>query len=263
MTNWVLVPVRNGLQYTRAALPTLLAQDLGGIAVMLIDNCSTDGTKEWAMSLPSNVTYWRQQRPLSVAESWNKGLRLIFSNEENRHCLVVNNDTEMRPDTYRHLIADGGEFVTAVGVNDKGCLKLPDGLHWHPDPDPYRKRPNPDYSCYLIRRECFRRVPFDENTQVGFVEDCLHHVALHRAGIRAYCLDLPFYHVGSATIKNAEPDEEKRISEAAGRNREYFFSKYGCYPGTPEYEALFSEETFGCDATAAGAGIQQSQEQQE
>lgn len=197
----------------------------------------------------------------SVAAGWNQALSWLFTprwqdgstpiGSRVEYALVCNNDVLLRPDTYRHLAADGGGFVTAVGTRDPEKIAArkwesvpPDIREYpfldYPAPDPANKRPHPDFSCYLIRRETWEKVgPFDENYKRAFVEDQDYHVRLHKAGIRAECLDLPFLHYGSMTIKNAECEEQQEISAQAAANRTYFQEKWGFAGGSPEYYALF------------------------
>ena len=234
--NPILCPLRNGLALTKAALVSFLVQDIGDVSVLFCDNASSDGTGQWLASLRDpRVSVMSNVQPMSVAQSWNAMLRWTFK-QGAEYALVVNNDVVLRPDTYRHLVSDGGMFVSAVGCDDPKCVEPP-----YDDPVPQLKRPNPDYSCYLIMRECWERVPFDEDCDIGFFEDNIHHVALHQAGIKAWCIGVPFYHVGSGTVKNSSLLDLRSIRKAADRNREYFFSKYRCYPGTSEYESLFTE----------------------
>lgn len=236
IVNWIICPVRNGLHLTKKALPTFLNQDIGDIGVILIDNASTDGTPEWARSLDCDLCYVHHMEPKSVAASWNKGLRAVF--RESDHALVVNNDVELPPYFYRLLMEDSGPFVTGVGVSDHDCLNQA--------PNPSSKRPHPDFSAFMIRRECWNTVgPFDEDFEGAFFEDNAYHVRMHRAGIHAVAIDVPYYHVGSATIKNSTPNEQKRINSAFDRNKKLFFRKYGCYPGTPDYDALFTDPVAG------------------
>ena len=102
------------------------------------------------------------------------------------------------------------------------------------------ERPHPDFSCFLIRPEVVERVGyFNEDYWPAFVEDCEYHVRMHRAGIEAVCIDVPFLHHGSATIKNASQAERNIIARGAAANRERFRREYGCLPGTPEYQELF------------------------
>ena len=233
--NWILVPLRNNLAFIRAALPTFLAQDVGDVRVFLWDNGSTDGTSAWANSITDDrVTYVYNAQPKSVAASWNAMLRYVFEQGET-HALVVNADVELRPDTYRHLVADGGLFVTAVGTADKSKIAPP-----YNAPDPAMKRRHPDFSTYLIRRECWDRMgPFNEDCIGGYVEDSFAHMRMHEVGIVAECLELPFYHVGAGTLKNADEAETTRIQQQADKNRALFKQKYGVEVGSEGYYALF------------------------
>ena len=241
MTQWILCPIRNGLHYTKEALKTFFAQDIGEVSVLFINNDSQDGTARWLNTVGVCSIYMNP--PLSVAQSWNYGLRWLFGPMRVNYVLVVNNDVKLRPDTYRHLVEDGGPFVTGVGVKEEEKIQpeqIYTDLHCYPKPDPAAKRPHPDFSCFLIRRECYEKVgPFDENFKIAFAEDCDYHVRLHKAGIGAYCLDLPFLHYGSQTIALADNEERRLISEQAEKNREYFYQKWGVRIGTPEYEELF------------------------
>ena len=87
-----------------------------------------------------------------------------------------------------------------------------------------------------------RRGTFDEDYDPAYCEDSDYHVRMHRAGIRAVCVDVPYYHMGAGaqTVKNSSPKDRRIIEEGAEKNRERFRLKYGCLPGTPEYEKLFT-----------------------
>ena len=171
--NWALVPVRNNLHLTMAAVKTFLAQDIP-VRVLLIDNGSTDGTAEWARSRHPQVVYVRKDPPLSVAQSWNRGLTLLFNDTRNQHVLVCNNDIELRPDTYRLLLEDGGGFVTGVGVDSRGQID-PDSTTQpkdRVDVATLSRSPHPHFSCYLIRRSVWETVgKFDEGFRGAFCED--------------------------------------------------------------------------------------------
>lgn len=231
--NWIICPVRNGLHLTRRAVKDFLAQDIGDIAVLLLDNGSTDSTTQWAATLPASVhTSWAADR--GVAASWNFGLRWVFSKGA-QYALVVNNDVRLLPYTYRHLVGYGGGFVTAVGSDDMKCIEPP-----YNTPVPPDVRPHPDFSCFVIRREVWDKVgPFNELYTSAYAEDAEYHLRMHRAGVEAYCLDLPFYHLGAGTLKHANKDEADAIQSAADANRRRFHEAHGVEVGSKEYYALF------------------------
>lgn len=235
--NPIICPVRNNLHLTRKAVRTFKTQDIsGGVDVLVVDNQSTDGTAQW-LCTQHDVLTMHNDPALSVAASWNKALRLVFKWGA-EYALVANNDTELRNDTYRRLVADGGGFVTAVGTRDTNKIKE------LTEPDPAAKRPHPDFSCYLIRRDVYEHVgEFDEQFLIAFGEDWDMHVRLKKAGVLAYCLDLPFLHHGSMTIKNSEPSEVRRIQVQADRNRQYFKSKWGFAGASKEYYDFFGTDS--------------------
>lgn len=253
--NWILCLTRNNLNLTREAIQSFRQQDIGDVQILVIDNGSTDSTVNFLHTQKDLFTIFHNPGR-GVAESWNEGLGWLFSPKWMMgrpypsavdYVLVANNDVILRKDTFRHLVADGGMFVTAVGTQDPAKLKpsfsdLPKSVNYSPylPPDPAKKRPHPDFSCFLIRRETWEKVgPFDENFKVGFVEDQDYHVRLFNAGIVAEALELPFLHYGSMTIKNAEPAEQKRISEQAALNRAYFKSKWKMEGASKEYYEYF------------------------
>jgi hypothetical protein len=167
----------------------------------------------------------------SVAAAWNYALDHLF--ETVGHVLVVNNDVELLPETYRMLEGDGGLFVTAVGVSDRRQIE---GVTLDPD----NTRPHPDFSCFLIRREVWGRgLRFDEAYKGAYCEDAEMHLALHRAHIPAYAIGVPFYHVASATVKHCEPEEQRRIQQLADQNRKLFQERHGVEVGSPQYYDLF------------------------
>lgn len=231
-TNWILVPVHNGLSMTQKAVGTMLKQTVPEPRIFLIDNASTDGTEQWARCMHPMVVHLRKDPPLGVAASWNKGLSLLFSNGA-EHVLVVNNDVELQPRTYEHLLNDGGGFVTVVGVDRREMLI--DNL-----PDPSKKRPHPDFSCFLIRRWVWEKVgKFDERFMGAYCEDADYHARMHQKDVKAMCIDYPYLHWGSGTIKFASQEGADRVRKCADANRKYFEEKWGFGVGTPEYYKWF------------------------
>lgn len=239
MSNAVLMLTRNSLQLTKQAVESVFRQDIP-TALYVVDNGSTDGTVEFFAGAhkrnprdPDDYgmdAVWTPQPPLGVSAGWNSGLAAIFLRHS--HCLVVNNDVVLRPDCYRELLRDGGQFVTAVGVNEI------EGIQGE-----FIKavRPNPDFSCFMIRRACWEKIgPFDES-MVLYGSDCDYHLRMFDHKIAAYTIGMPFYHVASGTIKTANPADAAAIRAQADRDRDIFEVKWGFKIGSPEYYARFKE----------------------
>jgi GT2 family glycosyltransferase len=230
--NWILMPIRNGVRFTMRAMPTLLRQDVGKVRVMVLDNASDDGSLEWLKSCYPRVITFRKLKPMSVAQSWNKGLELLFDAAGVDKVLVVNNDVELREETYRLLDEHGGGFVTGVGDDNPKCVE---GLLGS-----LETRPHPDFSCYLIRKWVWDKVGrFDEQFKGAYAEDGDYHLRMHQKGVEAVSLNVPFYHAACGTIKSAGEEEAEAIRKRADKNRKLFEEKWGCEMGSPEYYELF------------------------
>lgn len=225
MNNPVLMPCHNSFKLTKDAVTSILNQSVP-VHLLVVDNDSEDETPIFMQAW--GIQSYRVSPQIGVTRAWNYGLRYFFDNGA-EHVLVTNNDVVLRPDTYRELLDDGGPFVTCVGVNSFEDSKKP-----------FLKtiRPHPDFSCFLIRRLVWNQVgPFDER-MVLYASDADYHVRMFQAGIAAYTIGLPFYHVACGTMKG-NPERAQAICDQADRDREFFFRKWGCKVGTPEYYQLF------------------------
>jgi len=229
------IVLRNNVHLSQRALLSALRQDYAlGVDVLLLDNASSDGTVAWSAS-NRHVVHATLHQQCSLAACWNIIIQLAWKTGR-EHVLVLNNDVEIRSDTYRHLVAHGGPLVTCVAV-DKPSLVGSPVEHI----DDWGERPHPDFSCFLIRRQVTDRVGwFNEAYFPAYCEDSDYHIRLHRAGIKAVSVALPYLHHHGSTLRSANPQERAQIERGAAMNRARFRKAYGCEPGTPEYEALFS-----------------------
>ena len=246
--NTIVIIARNGLHLTRRTLKAALAQDVP-VEIILVDNQSSDGTLHWALAVEAQIKDVRVitlAKQLSLAACWNLALRKVWE-RGGEHALVLNNDVLIQPPTYKILESTGWDFVTTVSVDNEEQFQFPRALDMY-------GRPHPNFSGFLIRKECFDKVgPFNDSYYPAYCEDAEYHVRMHRAGVRAVCIDLPMLHIGNGanTLRFADPAEANLIKRGADRNRDKFLEKYGCKPGEPAYDALFSDATFGIDRGVA------------
>lgn len=231
--NWIVMPIYNQLTLTRDAVASCLAQDIeGGVRVLAVIDRGDDGVAQWLRAQGRSVQVVEAQG-CGVSKAWNIALQHVFDTLKGEHALVVNSDVRLRPDTYRRLVDDGGKFVTCVGTSSGA--KFPGG-----EPSG-RRRPHPDFSNFLIRKECWQRVgKFDDKMRL-YTSDGDFHLRMHKAGIDAYCIDLPFFHFASGTLKQADLDDRERILKIAGEDREVFRRKWGFEMGGTEYYAQFGQ----------------------
>lgn len=231
---------RNNLHLTKQAVKSARAQS-PECTVAVLDNASTDGTSAWLNTQP--IVFLARPRRISLAECWNCALQVSWYFEY-EHAMLCNNDIELRPDAYKLLLAQGGEFVSCVSVDSAErmgrdfCLGDENPVH---HPRLASPRPHPDFSCFLIRKSVTDKVGwFNQDYFPAYAEDAEYHVRMHRAEVQAVCVDVPFLHHAAQTVKQADPAERALIERGAAKNRERFRETYGCLPGTPEYEKLFT-----------------------
>lgn len=231
----IVVPCVNNLSLTKKCIQSCLDQDIeGGVNILAIDNGSTDGTGQWLRSLigygQRNIMVLSHLHPISLNRVWNDSLLLAFKSLKLDYALVINNDIVMRKDMFRLLVADGGQFVTGVSVDDPAQAA---------EINPLSKSPHPSFSCFLIRKEVWEKVgKFDEDYW-AYCSDGSYHLQMDRAGIDAYALAIPFYHEISGTMKHMTNEQRDRLQQRADQDRATFIRKWGFAIGSPEYYGHF------------------------
>ena len=67
----VILPVRNGGEYVKECVSSILAQSLGDFQLQVLDNCSTDGTSDYLQSLrDERIKIYPADKPLTIEENW-------------------------------------------------------------------------------------------------------------------------------------------------------------------------------------------------
>ncbi len=74
----VILPVRNGGEYLKDCVASILAQTLADqFEFLVLENASTDGTAEWLETLcDPRVHVYPSKRPLSIEENWTRILQV-------------------------------------------------------------------------------------------------------------------------------------------------------------------------------------------
>lgn len=241
--NPVLILTHNCLQLTKRCVASVLAQDIP-TDIWLIDNGSTDGTWDWVCGnygeepLPVGMLRWTENR--GVSAGWNEGLKMWFEQENADHVLVLNNDTVIPSWFYSTLLSYGGPLITGVSVGSLEDIA---------DPPPRKElAPCPDFSAWLMRRECWDKVGMFETAMVHYASDLDFHIRAHRAGVRLMNAGTPFFHERSSTLRLARDSERREIEIQANMDRAELKAKWGCNAWDNSYAAMFDEQYFGIDA---------------
>jgi GT2 family glycosyltransferase len=224
----VLILTRNCLELTKLCVDSIWRQNVP-VQICIYDNGSTDGTVLWADEEPEiDLTAMPDNKGVSIG--WNTVLSRLFDEGES-HVLVLNNDAILPSWFLSELLSYDAPFVTGVAIDKQPVAK----------PERMPLNPHPDFSAFLIKRDCWMKVgSFDERMKI-YSSDCDYHIRAHRLGVPLWKANVPYYHVNSQTLKRATPEDRAIIEAQANADRAVFKSIYGCLPGTAEYEALFKE----------------------
>lgn len=242
--NAVLIPTFNNLALVKQCIESVRNQDIE-TNLWVWDNGSTDGTREW-LDTQEIGYYVPSGANVGVSVAWNALLSSVFNRQwevddnfiQYDHALVLNSDAVLPSFFYRKLLACDIPFVT-------GCPAEAPPVRDEFDQQPTRLFTSPCFSAFLIRRDCWQAVgPFDEE-MFGWASDCDYHVRAHLLGIKLQMAKVPFGHRAGTTMRTAPPEMQRQFGERANKDRAVFCKKWGCEPGTPEYDALFDPALFG------------------
>ncbi len=94
----------NGMKFLPKCVETILANDHSEIKLVIVDNCSTDGSREWLQKQSSNIEVILLSTNTGITGGNNAGIRrsLELGCDE---VFILNNDTELLPGTIRLLVA--------------------------------------------------------------------------------------------------------------------------------------------------------------
>lgn len=230
---WVIMPVLASPAYTEAAISDVLAQSVPTRLLLLnqgVDDAFRQRLERIAEQADDRVFCWHHQPSLpSLAASWNRALDFVWACG-GREALVVNNDVRLHRGTVAGLleVLRGVEalFVSAVGVTAEQFAAI-DGRDLQINAG---ARGGPDFSCFLISKECHDRYRFDEGCVPAYLEDLSYHrdLLLAGEGHRIFSINLPYLHYASGTLKAVDPKERQRIETSIAQgSRSYYRRVWG------------------------------------
>lgn len=241
MSNWIVMPFLNCWEMTKQAVEDCLVQNVtlpgGRPRILLISNGSDASVHEevrrWC-SLPKQkdrVLPWLfSPGLLSLSGVWNRALDFCWETGASE-ALVVNNDVRLNPLTYQKLLlvmaAANTLFVSAVGVRQEQFTMEPADYF---KVDLASDRGGPDFSCFLISKDCHSKYRFDEAFIPCYCEDLDYHrrLMLGGDGHRIFSINVPFLHLSSQTLKQLPPDKAAAISRRINEvSRAHYREKWG------------------------------------
>lgn len=247
----VVVLTYNNLAFTEACLFSLEAySDYGNLEVIVVDNASSDGSREWLQAWadePSAAGHTRRlilnDDNLGFSGGNNVGLRAATG----EFLVLLNNDTYVTPGWLRglcnHLRAEpglglvgpvtnniGNEAKLDINYTDMTAMIREAGKHTRRHPGMRRALRTAAFFCVAMRRDVYERVgDMDEDFGVGFFEDDDYCRRVEQAGLAIACAEDVFvHHHLSASFDALKADRKRELFEA---NRAIYEKKWG--PWTP------------------------------
>lgn len=266
----IIIPAINlWAKYTRPAISSIdmamVRADGHGVKtrILLIDNASTDETREEAGKLVSEVfshkrneERWGFQKSVNfgVNDAWERGFDYAF---------VVNNDIVLHPEAIwrlaeafeRSRALDGVELPTAMLT----CMDVrgetePDKLAdiVAIEKEDVEESPHPNFSAFMIDKRCWEEVgEFDEAFAPAYFEDNDYHYRIKLAGMAAWVHPpAMFYHYGSRTTNEAGENGKQVVTgRQFEQNIATYLGKWGGKPGEEAYETPYKSDTLTLRST--------------
>jgi len=233
----IIIPVHNNLAYTRQCLEALIQNTPDELyEVIIVDNGSTDGTKDFLKSLRGDVEIITNQTNLGFAKACNQGAKAARGD----YLVFLNNDTIPQKGWLSELVklAERDEKIAVIGskliypgtnrIQHAGIEIMKDGIPDHlfrgVDADDPRVNQLKEVqmvtgACMLVRRELFLKLGMFDEGYLNGVEDVDFCLRAREEGYRVmYCPTSVLYHY--------EGVSQGRFDNVRG-NLERFQKKWG------------------------------------
>jgi glycosyltransferase involved in cell wall biosynthesis len=96
----IILPVRNGGEYVKECVNSILSQTCTGFNLLVLDNCSSDGTFEWISSIQDNrITIYPSAASLNIEDNWAR----IVSVPKNEFMTCIGHDDVLLPNYLQEI----------------------------------------------------------------------------------------------------------------------------------------------------------------
>jgi GT2 family glycosyltransferase len=232
----------DNLVFTRLAVECVLANTDFPYELIVVDNDSHDGTREYLRELAGQCPRVRlalNGRNAGFARACNQGLAMARGNV----LVLLNNDTMVPPGWLTRLASKlqspdvglvgavtnriGNEAEVDASYETWGqCLDLARTLAAEHD-GATLELPTVTMFCLAMRRDAYEKIgPLDTQFEVGTLEDDDYSIRAHEAGFRTICADDAFvHHFGEASFGKLVPTGE--YATVLEQNKARFQEKWG------------------------------------
>jgi GT2 family glycosyltransferase len=237
-----VVVAPDGLAFTRLCLESVLVQHDVDLELIVVDNASADGTREYLAALSerdSRIRVVRNDGNRGFGPAVNQGLGAAGADV----LVVLNNDTVVPPGSIAHLVRHlERPDVGLVGPTTNRCgneAEVDSAYRTYAEISQLAARRAEEHAgvafdidvatlfCAAMRREVFERVgPLDERFEVGLFEDDDYSARVREAGFRVVCAEDTFvHHFGEGSF--GELVSSGRYGELFRSNKQRFEEKWG------------------------------------
>lgn len=220
----VITLTYNKLEYTKKFIESLFKYTKD-FELIVVDNGSTDGTREYLKSLP-DIKLILNEENLGFSKGNNQGIEIATG----EYIGFLNNDILLYPNWFEKVEEvfqkENAAFVSPRHINPH--YDLTDENHYiqyfkHNFNYSKKYEKNFDecvFSCVITKKSVIDSIgKFDENYTQAFFEDNDFKYRAIEAGYGVYVSnEVCFFHFGSVTSKNLNQNLEN--------NRQYYYSKY-------------------------------------
>lgn len=248
----IVIPVLNQLAYTQGCVRCLQPDLAAGVKVVVVDNGSTDGTREWLAAQPT-LNVIRNEQNRGCAPAWNQGvvaagilLNKQFSSTGMASPILRNTQkTSEAPDWVvvlnNDVLLPAGWLAALLGAAERHGLDIVCPAMRERDQNydfgsyardftaklgAVVRRGGAHGVCFAVRRAVFEKIGgFDEAFRIGQFEDADFFRRARLAGFRSGVVGACFiHHFGSVTQDALSDTKKQRPYEA--ENRAHFRKKW-------------------------------------
>ncbi len=237
MKTSIIILTYNKLKYTKRCIESIRTNTKKDCyEIIVVDNCSNDGTREWLKKQNDIITIFNNEN-LGFPKGCNQGMKL----SKGDNVLLLNNDTVVTENWLNNLNAClySSSEIAAVGPVTNSCAYYQEvNTNYNTlkemrnfskeynvsDKSKWEERLKLIGFCILIKREVIEKTGFlDEIFSPGNYEDDDYSARIRKAGYKLMlCNDTFIHHYGGTSFK-----ENKDFSQLLRKNEIKFKEKWG------------------------------------
>jgi GT2 family glycosyltransferase len=242
----IVILTYNKLDYTKVCIDSIRTHTQPGTyEIIVVDNCSTDGTVEWLQEQRDIITIFNQSN-LGFPRGCNQGIDVAIGND----VLLLNNDVivtrnwldNMRAALYSSKSVGAVGSVTnscsnyqAISVNYSSIEEMQEFAAGYnrTDSAKWEERIRLVGFCMLIKKEVIEKIGLlDERFTPGNYEDDDYSFRITKAGFKLLlCRDTFIHHFGSTSFK----ENKQSYIDLMATNQKKFEEKWGFSPNYSAY----------------------------